>query len=307
MGTAAVAGVVGPRLTYAAASAWVISSATACGASFGRNVTAPGRVTTCICEQASSVARSWSVNAPSPFSACRNQAGTPVSENCRPVGPRRGWAQPSPRRMTALHIPPGSRSTVCGASAGPDSTISQSVSMATTLGHTRSSVMRRLTQVTRPPGACQLVAAGGLRDHALMRLGPAIPALPVRDVATATRFWRDAIGFTARHEEPGFAIVTRNGVEIHLWKADDDAWRTRSDLVEKPVRSGAESFIAGTASCRIAVDDDVSLHLLHRDFAGAGVLHPTSTGGPIVTHYGMSEVHVLDADGNLVTFFAVSS
>lgn len=49
-------------------------------------------------------------------------------------------------------------------------------------------------------------------------LGQTIPALPVRSIANAAAFYRDRLGFTVLHEDTGFAIVTRDSAEIHLWK-----------------------------------------------------------------------------------------
>ena len=55
------------------------------------------------------------------------------------------------------------------------------------------------------------------------------------------------LGFKVVHHEGGFSIVRRDGVELHLWEARDESWRQRSHTAP-PVISGAESFIAGTAS-----------------------------------------------------------
>jgi hypothetical protein len=66
------------------------------------------------------------------------------------------------------------------------------------------------------------------------------------------------------------------------------------------VRSGAESFIAGTASCRIRVFD---VDALYAEMAEADVLHPVSRDGVSDTDYGAREFATLDLDGNLVTFF----
>src|SRR5215212_4099221 len=84
-----------------------------------------------------------------------------------------------------------------------------------------------------------------------MQMLSAIPALPVRNVTTSIPFYRDVLGLSMRHHDAGFAIFHLDAVELHLWQADDESWRTRSG--SEPVCSGAESFISGTASCRIAV------------------------------------------------------
>jgi len=64
------------------------------------------------------------------------------------------------------------------------------------------------------------------------------------------------------------------------------------------VLSGAESFLAGTASCRIAVPD---VDALHEALRPLGVLHPNA---PLRDEwYGAREFGVLDPDRNLITFY----
>jgi len=84
-------------------------------------------------------------------------------------------------------------------------------------------------------------------------LSQTIPALPVRDAAAAVGFYRDRLGFEALHHDGGFAVMCRDDAVVHLWEASDESWRER-DSVERPVRSGSESFIAGTASCRVVAE-----------------------------------------------------
>jgi catechol 2,3-dioxygenase-like lactoylglutathione lyase family enzyme len=133
----------------------------------------------------------------------------------------------------------------------------------------------------------------------VVRLGQTIPALPVRNAAAAVDFYRDRLGFDVLHHDGGFAVLARDDAVIHLWEAGDEDWRTKLDP-EKPVCSGAESFIAGTASCRIKVEgvDDLYQELSARD-----VLHPVSRKGVDDTDFGTREFATLDLDGNLVTFF----
>jgi len=87
-----------------------------------------------------------------------------------------------------------------------------------------------------------------------MRLSRTVPALPVQRVGDAAVFYRDRLGFTVQYQDSGFAKLARDEAELHLWAANDDSWAERQDLAQQPVCSGAESFIAGTASCRIDVD-----------------------------------------------------
>lgn len=128
-----------------------------------------------------------------------------------------------------------------------------------------------------------------------MRLLHATPALPVRDIARSVEFYRDKLGFAVVHQEGEFAIVARDDVSIHLWAANDESWRARGPA--SPVVSGAESFIAGTASCRVSVQ---GIDELHRIVQPLGILHPR--GSLRATPWGTREFGVLDLDRNLVTF-----
>ena len=135
-------------------------------------------------------------------------------------------------------------------------------------------------------------------------LGKTIPAMPVHDAAEAVEFYRDRLGFQVRHQDEGFAVLGRDDAEVHLWQAGDESWRERVALRETPVSSGAESFIAGTASCRIKVDgvDD-----LYSELSAKDVLHPVSREGVSDTDYGTREFAALDQDGNLISFFEWAS
>ncbi len=139
-----------------------------------------------------------------------------------------------------------------------------------------------------------------------------IPALPVQDIEVAADFYQEQLGFTAVHQDPGFAIVRRDCVDIHLWVANDDEWwrRLRSlhdgSLQADPetarlVISGAESFLAGTASCRIEVK---GIDELHADYQTKGVLYSDETVVK-AEPWGTREFPSLDLHGNLITFFEV--
>ena len=133
----------------------------------------------------------------------------------------------------------------------------------------------------------------------MVTLSQTIPALPVHDAAAAVDFYREKLGFDVLHHDGGFAVLGRDEAVVHLWEAGDETWRERESL-DRPVRSGAESFIAGTASCRIVVTgvDD-----LYAELSAADVLHPVSKDGVADTDFGTREFATLDIDGNLVTFF----
>ena len=130
-----------------------------------------------------------------------------------------------------------------------------------------------------------------------MKMARTIPALPVKDIGRSVEFYRDKLGFTLVHQEAEFAIVRRDAAEIHLWAAVDEAWRTRGGG-SSPVVSGAESFIAGTASCRVEVE---GVDELYQEVNKQGILEANAQ--PRDQWWGAREFHVKDPDNNLVTFF----
>src|SRR4051812_31574238 len=128
------------------------------------------------------------------------------------------------------------------------------------------------------------MAAGDTRAAAGMHR--TIPALPVRDMAAAVAHYRDSFGFEVRHQTEGVAVLVRDDAALHLWAASDEDWRTRDDLAKRPVCSGAESFLAGTASCQIEVGD---VDALFGELQAAGVLHQVSRDGVSTTDFGTRE------------------
>jgi hypothetical protein len=138
------------------------------------------------------------------------------------------------------------------------------------------------------------------REHAAAGLHRTIPALPVRNVPVAAAHYREHFGFEAPHVTEDFAVVGRDDAVLHLWGAIDLEWRARADLSERPICSGAESFLAGTGSCRIEV---VDVDALFSELEPKGVLHDVSRGGVSETDFGTREFATVDLDGNLLTFF----
>jgi hypothetical protein len=119
-------------------------------------------------------------------------------------------------------------------------------------------------------------------------------------VAAAVAHYRDKLGFTSLHVDSSFAVLQRDDARIHLWQAADNSWSKRYDLHQRPVHSGAESFLAGTASCRIETED---IDRLYAELTAADVLHPVSRDGVTETDFGTREFATLDVDGNLIEFF----
>jgi len=76
----------------------------------------------------------------------------------------------------------------------------------------------------------------------------------------------------------------------------------RQTIPALPVRNAAAAvdFIAGTASCRIAVE---GVDALYEEMRESDVLHPVSKDAVETTAFGTREFGTLDLDGNLVTFF----
>jgi catechol 2,3-dioxygenase-like lactoylglutathione lyase family enzyme len=131
----------------------------------------------------------------------------------------------------------------------------------------------------------------------MVRFGMPTPSQPSADVARAKHFYTEVLGFEEVASDDGFALVRRDDATISIWGATDENWRQKLDPA-KPVCSGAESFIAGTASCSIEVDgiDELYAQCQERD-----VVHPN--GKLDDTEWGTRQFVVLDPDGNIVTFW----
>ncbi|MBS4219896.1 VOC family protein [Bacillus sp. FJAT-49711] len=129
-----------------------------------------------------------------------------------------------------------------------------------------------------------------------MKMLHAIPAMPVKDMKQSVNFYEEKLGFKAIHQDKDFAVLKCNDVLINLWAASDNSWRNRSS--SDPIISGAETFIAGTASCRIEVIDVDELHESIKHF---NIFHPNTSLGD--RPWGVREFDVLDLDHNLITFF----
>jgi len=135
-----------------------------------------------------------------------------------------------------------------------------------------------------------------------MKMKKTIPALPVQDIRESIEFYTTKLGFMVRHHEEGFCIVVRDDVEIHLWRSADDSWKNKgADLAVAPVCSGAESFLAGTASCRIEVQ---GIDELFKEYKTKGVLYNPDTVVE-VQPWGDREFPALDHHRNLLTFYEV--
>lgn len=130
--------------------------------------------------------------------------------------------------------------------------------------------------VARPRRAA--AAAGTL-------LTQAQPVLPVRDLPAALAFYAGRLGFEGvmvdSPEDPRYAALRRDGVEIHLQWHDAAEW----ERIERP-------------SIRFLVQ---GVDALHAELRGRGA--PITGAAPRDTPWGTREFGVYDPDGNALHFY----
>src|SRR3954451_6226955 len=124
----------------------------------------------------------------------------------------------------------------------------------------------------------------------MVSFGSPTPSQPSANVERAKQFYTGVLGFDVVASDEGFALVRRDGATISIWGATDESWRQKLDT-GKPVCSGAESFIAGTASCSIEVS---GVDELYEQCNGREIVHPNGHIGN--TEWGTREFAVLDPD-----------
>jgi uncharacterized glyoxalase superfamily protein PhnB len=133
-----------------------------------------------------------------------------------------------------------------------------------------------------------------------MKMKKTIPYLPVNNIDDAVKFYEAKLGFNCQHKDLSFGILYRDEVEIHLWAANDKGWKSLSpQVLTEPIKSGAESFLAGTASCRVEVEKIDELFI---EYKKKGVLYNQET---VIeeTPWGTREFPSLDLHRNLITFY----
>ena len=117
------------------------------------------------------------------------------------------------------------------------------------------------------------------------------PVLMARDVAVSLRFF-EQLGFAPcfqdTEQEPRYAGVRRDGIELHLQWGDAGQWVEGKD---RPVYR----FLVGDVDA------------LHREFAASGVSAAASEGSPWAqpseTPWGTREFHLRDPGGNGLQFY----
>jgi len=103
-----------------------------------------------------------------------------------------------------------------------------------------------------------------------------VPVLASLNIGETVEFYTQALGFTLRLKRDDYAIVGRDGAEIHFWLC-------------------AERHIAENTSCYVRV---ASTDALYEEFKTRGV----DVQPPAVRPWGMKELYVIDPHGNLLKF-----
>ena len=120
------------------------------------------------------------------------------------------------------------------------------------------------------------------------KLSKAAPTFVVLDVVKTAEYYRDVLGFTILGyflDPPVFAMVARDGVEIHFGKADGDEIKV-NESVRKGLGTDAYVFVS-------------NLEALHKEFLekGAKIIE-----GPIRRVYGCTEITINDCNGFQLVF-----
>ena len=103
-----------------------------------------------------------------------------------------------------------------------------------------------------------------------------IPVLASLDLSESIAFYMDRLGFALLSQYDDYAIVARDGAEIHFWSCSD-------------------RIISEQTSCYIRVSN---VQHLFEEFAEQGVaLNP-----PSIRPWGMKELYLIDPHGNLLKF-----
>jgi uncharacterized glyoxalase superfamily protein PhnB len=103
-----------------------------------------------------------------------------------------------------------------------------------------------------------------------------VPVLASLDIDETIAFYTKCLGFIEALRMDEYAIVSRDGAEIHFWLCSD-------------------RHIAENTSCYVRVADTDKIF---QDFSARGLaLRP-----PVVQPWGMKELYVIDTHGNLLKF-----
>ena len=113
--------------------------------------------------------------------------------------------------------------------------------------------------------------------ESLVLFTSAVPVLPTTDLSQATAFYGQ-LGFQVLHQDDEYAIVKRDGVELHVWLCPDRS-------------------LADNSSCRIQV---TGIEALYREYQTKGLL--ASNAAVRDKPWGTKEFVIFDPDRVLITF-----
>jgi uncharacterized glyoxalase superfamily protein PhnB len=112
------------------------------------------------------------------------------------------------------------------------------------------------------------------------RLVSAVTNIPAREVEAAAEWYRDRLGFAVVHTELEYGIVERDEIQVHFW---------------------GPSGIAPEDSMTMYRIEARDIDELYEHCWAQGIVHPNA--GLEDKPWGTREFAVIDAEGNLLTFF----
>ena len=121
-----------------------------------------------------------------------------------------------------------------------------------------------------------------------VKLTQIAPQFVVTDVVKTAEYYRDFLGFKILGyflDPPVYAMVARDGVEIHFGKADGDEIKV-NESVRKGLGSDAYIFVS-------------DVQKLYEEFLTSGA---NITEGPIKRIYNCTEITVKDCNGFQLVF-----
>ncbi len=103
-----------------------------------------------------------------------------------------------------------------------------------------------------------------------------VPVLASLNLDETVAFYTERLGFAKQLQTDNYAILGRDGAEIHFWLCK-------------------ERHIAENTSCYVRV---TNTHALYEEFKSQGL----AVQPPEVRPWGMTELYVIDPHGNLLKF-----
>lgn len=108
------------------------------------------------------------------------------------------------------------------------------------------------------------------------RIESTVPILASLNLRETLDFYTNQLGFNIRGQFNDYAIVSRDGAEIHFWKCED-------------------RHISENTSCYVRAS---GIQTLYEEFVKRGLMLKE----PVMQPWGMKEMYVIDPHGNLLKF-----